>query len=310
MKIVMLFPGFGSQFVGMGKELYDEFRVVQEYFEEASNCLNINFIKLCFASSDVELSKMVNAYTSLFLIGSSTYALLKQEEIIPDIVVGYNNGEYAALFAGGGFSFPDGLYLQNKFCLFYQDALDEMDVEVVKISGISTQQLEDICVKARAYGGAVSIAIYNSAMEHVVTGNTAQIEQVREMIGEMSAVTIDHLGLEIGLHSALMNQVVDQFKIYLEKVDFRDLQISLMSSLDGQIVEQGEEIKRRLMRHINSPLVFNRVVKRLVDYDVIIVASPADQLSALVKKYYPQKHVVSVQKGSDIETIKSIIAKQ
>ena len=185
-----------------------------------------------------------------------------------------------------------------------------MDVEVVKISGSSTQHLEDICVKARAYGGAVSIAIYNSAMVHVVTGNTAQIEQVREMIGEMSAVTIDHLGLEIGLHSALMNQVVDQFKIYLEKVDFRDLQISLMSSLDGQIVEQGEEIKRRLMRHINSPLVFNRVVKRLVDYDVIIVASPADQLSALVKKYYPQKHVVSVQKGSDIETIKSILAEQ
>src|SRR5262245_26836049 len=121
MKIALLFPGYGSQFVGMGKELYDEYRIVQEYFEEASNCLNVNFVKLCFASSDVELGKMVNAYTSLFLIGASVYAVLKESGIEVDIVAGYNNGENAALFAAHCFSLPDGLYLLNKFCSFYQE---------------------------------------------------------------------------------------------------------------------------------------------------------------------------------------------
>src|SRR5579872_2345677 len=101
MKIALLFPGYGSQYVGMGKELYDEYRIVQEYFEEASNCVNINFVKLCFASSDSEISKLVNAYTSLFVIGGAVSALLKEHGIVPDVVAGYNNGEITALFAAG-----------------------------------------------------------------------------------------------------------------------------------------------------------------------------------------------------------------
>ncbi len=307
MKIAMLFPGYGSQFVGMGKELYDEFRIVQEYYEEASNCLNVNFVKLCFASSDAELSKMNNAYTALFLTSCSTYALLKQEEIVPDIVAGFNDGEYAALFSGGCFSFPDGLYLLNKFCSFYQDALDELEVEVVSVSGVPTQQLEDVCLKVSAYDGKAFIAIYLSPTEHVVAGNTAEIEQVRDMIGTLPEVTIDHQGSEVGLHSTLMDPVVDQFKIYLEKVDFKDLQIPVLSGLDGEKIIKGDEIKRRLIRKINSPLVFNRVIEGLNEYELVLIASPADQLSALVKKRYPEKQVVLIQKGSDIQMVKSMI---
>jgi [acyl-carrier-protein] S-malonyltransferase len=74
MKVAMLFPGYSSQFVGMGKELYDEYRVVQEFFEEASNCLNLNFVKLCFASSDAELSKVHKAYPAMFLVSTSIAA--------------------------------------------------------------------------------------------------------------------------------------------------------------------------------------------------------------------------------------------
>src|SRR5579871_2515072 len=145
MKIALLFPGYGSQFVGMGKDLYDEYRVVQEYFEEASSCLDINFVKLCFASSDAELGKMANAYTSLFLMGACAYAILKEAGIEPDIVAGYNNGESAALFAAGCFSLPDGLYLLNKYCSFYQEFADQHDVDTLHVTGIETAQLEKMC---------------------------------------------------------------------------------------------------------------------------------------------------------------------
>src|SRR5438132_11488028 len=161
MKIALLFPGYGSQFVGMGKELYDEYRVVQEYFEEAGHVLNNNFVKLCFASSDVELSELVNAYTSLFLVGACVYAVLKEHGIEPDVVAGYNNGESAALFAAGCFSLPDGLYLLNKFCSFYQEIVDGMEVDAMHVTGVTTTELEAICKKVSDDEHKVFIAIYN-----------------------------------------------------------------------------------------------------------------------------------------------------
>src|SRR5437870_3091921 len=107
MKIAMIFPGYGAQFVGMGKELYDESRVIQEYFEEAYNCSNLNFIRLCFASSDSELSQISNAYTSIFLLSCSLSELLKENNIKPDLVAGYGIGYFAAIFASGAITFPD-----------------------------------------------------------------------------------------------------------------------------------------------------------------------------------------------------------
>src|SRR5204862_6984389 len=91
------------------------------------------------------LSKLTNAYMALFLIGGSVFALLKEFGIIPDIVAGYNNGEVTALFAGGCFSFPDGLYLLNKFSSFYQEALDQIDISIMRIVGKTTQEIEQVC---------------------------------------------------------------------------------------------------------------------------------------------------------------------
>jgi [acyl-carrier-protein] S-malonyltransferase len=323
MKTVLLFPGYGSQFVGMGKELYDEYRIVQEYFEEASHVLNNNFVKLCFASSDAELSKMANAYTSLFLIGSSAYAVLKEHGIHPDVVAGYNNGETTALFAAGCFSLPDGLYLLNKFCSFYEEAVNEMDVDSIHIIGIASAQLEKACTQVtlrqassfakasedtqdeRGDKGKVFISMYNSPTDHIVAGNRDQLSQIQDMFAD--SATIKYIGAEIGMHSSLMNGVVDAFKGFLEKVDFKDLKIPLISCIDGNIVTAGADTKERFIRHINSPLDWSRAMRALVDYDCIIVAPPGDEVCEMIKAQYPDKLVVSIAKKEDIDTLKEMI---
>src|SRR3989304_305540 len=104
MKIGLLFSGYGGQDVGMGKDLYDNSRVMQELFEEASNCLGINFVKLCFASSDAELSSLENAYVAIFLIEVSLYALLNESGVSADLFAGHDIGEFAALFSAGSLS--------------------------------------------------------------------------------------------------------------------------------------------------------------------------------------------------------------
>lgn len=310
MKIALIFPGYGSQFVGMGKELYDNHRIVQEYFEEASNCLNINFVKLCFASSDSELGKATNAYTSMFLVSSALVGLLKQEGISFDVVAGYNNGDYAALFAAGGISLPDGLYLLNKYTTFYQEALDQMSAKAIRVVGISAKRLALLCDKASTKEERAYIAIYETDKSHIVAGHKNAVDLVRDMASDMvgkNKVDIDVVSSEVGLHSPLMNPIVDQFKIYLEKVDFKDLAVPMIESVNGRQIKRGTRIREHVIEHIHEPVKWTKIMNALNAYDVVVEVGPGTTLSALVRAEYPDKRVIAINKQSDIDELKSLI---
>lgn len=308
MKIGMLFPGYGSQYVGMAKELYDESRLVQEYFEEASNCLNTNFVKLCFASSESDLARMENAYTSLFLVSGAIYALLGQEGVKPSVVAGYNLGEYAAVFAAGGFTFPDGLYLLNKYAAFYQEELTGKEVAILRIGGVPTAIVEDLCFKATRGDIVASVAIYKSATENVVSGSADAVEQVRSWVyDQFPDAQLESLGLEVGLHSSLMENVVKNMTMYLEKVDFKDLTVPLLSGVDAQIIEKADDVKYHVINHLNHPSVWARVLERLADCEVLIEVGPGTKLSEMAKMLYPEKSIIAINKRSDIDVLKKII---
>lgn len=307
MKIGMLFPGYASQFVGMGKELYDDSRIMQEYFEEASSVLNMNFVKLCFASSDAELARMENAYPSLFLVSSAIAAYLKQEGIQPEIVAGYNSGEYAAIQAAGGFSLPDGLYLLAKYQTFYQEILANLSVSGIQILGLPTAQVQELCTKATTDSLMANIAVYDSPVQHTVMGNTQTIEQIRSYAMQHEDVEIDDEPLEVGLHSSLMDPVALNFKVYLEKVDFKDLPIQLVTNADAKIITHGDIIKAAVVKQIHSPVLWYQSLELLNYCDLIIEVGPGTYLTAMAQARYPEKKCVAINKKSDLEELKKYI---
>lgn len=308
MKTVVLFPGYASQYVGMGKDFYNEYRVVQEYFELASSCLNMNFTKLCFASSDMELRKIDNAYTAIFLVGASICAVLKEAGISFDMVAGYDHGEYTALFAADGINFPDGLYLLNKLSSFYQEVLTNADIHAILVSGVLMQDLAALCASVSSNGdGTVSIALHRTKMEHIVAGTMAAVEKLKKLLAKHEHAKVQSTSVELGLHSPVFNTVADQFKMYLEKVDFNDLKVPLLSCSDGAPITQGTAVKRHVIDHINSPIRWDKIMDSLIDADLIIEMGPGTQLTGLISAMYPEKKVMTASKSADIEEIKSFL---
>jgi len=308
MKKAFLFPGYGSQHVGMAKDLYDESRIIQEYFEEASNCLDTNFVKLCFAASESDISRMSAAYPAIFLVSCALYAMLRERAIIPDIVIGYNTGDYAALYAAQSITFPDGLYLLNKYAQQYQQFLTAGDFATVAINGIRADVLQAACKKVNKQHNRVTVSICHTEQSVVMGGTTSAITMLRDQVCAQKSVKCSEPGLAVELHSAVMNSVVDTFKMYLEKVDFKDPSITCMNS-QAQILSSGSQIKSNIIQRIIEPVYFNRVIDALIGYDLIVQIGPGSHLSSLVKEKYPDKIVLTVQSKEDFDALSEYISK-
>lgn len=312
MKIGIVFPGYGSQFVGMGKDSYDESRVVQEYFEEANNCLDTNFVKLCFASSDQELSELSNAYAAIFLVEVALYSLLLENGIKADQVAGLCIGRYAALFAAGGFSFPDGLYLLKKYAQFYLEALGTLDPKVIRITGISITIFNRVYSKfmTQVPDAQLALAVQYSKTDFMLSGPKAQIELFEQELAllKIKKLKFQSLDLAYDLHSMAMSGVAERLAEYLIKVDFKDLQIPYISGISGKIVKTSKQIRTELIAQITKPILWHKVQTQFADCDMIIEVGPTAVLTAGLQQMYPDKLILSFTKLADLENIKQKLA--
>lgn len=305
MKIGMIFPGYASQYVGMGKELYDDSRLVQEYFEEASTCLNSNVIKLCFASSEAELSKIHHAYPLIFLVSSSIAALLKEEGIEPAYVAGYQIGHYAALFAAHGISLPDGLYLLSKYALFYQEMLNEMETGIIitKINGVPSEELEKR-LSQKTFKD-IHIAAYRTPTEHIISGPASIITTLTERLAaDYARISINDINPGHGFHSERMTPVVERLTMYLEKIDFHDLSCPLIKD-DALLLTSGTALRSDILDHIKQPIRWNSALHYLAqECDVVITIGPGHEWADVIHAQFPEKPVFSINTRADIHSLK------
>ncbi len=303
----MLFPGYPSQFVGMGKDLYDNSRVVQEYYEEASNCLSINFVKLCFASSDAELSKIPNAYPALYLVGASTAAMIK--ELFPNMqivcVAGHGVGEYSALSAASVLSLPDGLYLLSKLSQFYGTMREDLDAKSVTVHGLTARQLEALCEELSASEGSAHIAVYETKTEHIVSGTSEVVDALADSANDATSakVKVKEVGLEDALHTPLLDEVAKQLKTYLTKVDFKDPQMPIVTGINGKLVYHAKKAQDAIIRQIVQAIHWSSVLKQFADLDMILVPAPSKALVAELEALYPDKIILGIDTMADLAAL-------
>lgn len=305
MKIAIIFPDYSSQFVGMGKELYDEYRLIQECFEEASNCLNINFVKLCFASSDTELSKIELAYPAIFLVSYAIGALLIDQGVEPLVVTGLGIGEYSALASVGGLSLPDGLYFLNKYAQIYQDYLTQQDFYLLGIENATFDQVNLLIAHNHIYHGAlISIAL----TDYVVVACTGQLIGEFKNLLNKHGFSYQEVSLGLGLHSAFADHVLKLLYDYVPKIDFKDISIPLITNRDGLLKKDGNDIKDSVLHVINNPLRWDLVGKKLDFVDLIIEVGPGNKLSKELKILYPQKTFYTINKPGDVQGLQTYLA--
>lgn len=306
MKIGMLFPGYSSQFVGMGKELYDSSRVVQEYFEEASNCLGINFVKLCFASSDAELTKVTNAYPALLLVGLATAQRIV--EVYPEMeiasIAGYGIGEYSALSFAKVLTFPDSLYLLSKLSQFYTALREELNAKSVVVHGLTSRKVKQLCEEQSTAESSAHVAVYESKQDTIVSGHAEAVNAFSEAARAAGSYKVKEIDAVPGFHTPLLKGLADHLKMYLTKVDFKDVQIPLVMGVTGKEVYQAKKAQDALIRHIAEPFQWDTVLKQFSSVDMIIIPAPSKSLVAQVREFFPHKMVVGVDTVADLQHLR------
>ncbi len=305
MKIGMIFPGQGSQFVGMAKSFYDNERLIQEYFEQASSCLNRNFVRLCFASSEKELMETANTQTSIFLVSASIFSLLEEKyNIVPDVVAGHSLGEYSAVFAASGMNFVDSLYLLNKRALFMEEATKGQMGGMLAVVNFPQEKLSNILQKYDKPGldSVAEIVNYNSPNQLVVSGTVNELGAIKEDIVSEGGKA---LMLKVGgaFHSRLMKQAEDKFSSYLAKVNIHNLEIPLINNVEAKEIFDAEDVKASLVKQISSPVLWWQSIEKFKDCDVIIEVGPGDKLGRLLLKEWPDKKIISVNDYKDVQAL-------
>jgi|MGYP005622118083 [acyl-carrier-protein] S-malonyltransferase len=313
LKIGMIFPGQGSQFLGMGKELHDKERIIQEYFDQASSCLDVNFTRLCFASSEKELRKVANIQNAVFLVSSAIYKLLNEKYgIKPDLVAGHSLGEYTAIHAAGGMAFADALYLLNKRSVFMDASVQSQKGGMLAVVRFPMHKLKVVCDQYDKPGSlehVVEIANYNSPNQIIVSGTLAELENVKRDVEILGGRAI-FLNLAGSFHTRLMAEAERLFSIYLLKVDFKKLQVPLVNNIEARKVVSSEDVKMSLVGQTSSHILWWSSIQHFENMDIIVEIGPGSKLSKMLKREWPDKKIISVNNQNDINDLLMYLGKE
>lgn len=284
-RIAFLFPGQGSQYVGMGQKLFNEHLEVRRVFEEANRTLGFDITALCFNGPEEKLNLTQYTQPAILTTSIAIHNLLVRDGFSPNMVAGHSLGEYSALVASGAMGFGDALSLVHKRGVYMQEALAPEKSLVAAILGLERKVIEEICKNA-SEKGVVSVANYNSPIQIVITGEREAVELAMEMAERKGAKKIVVLPVSAPVHSPLMGDAAEKLSKDMEKVRIEDLRFPLVCNVDATPIYKGEEARRSLIRQLTSSVLWEDSIKQMISAGIssFIEIGPRNVLTGLVKR--------------------------
>ncbi|HEX7421057.1 MAG TPA: ACP S-malonyltransferase [Thermoanaerobaculia bacterium] len=303
-----VFPGQGSQYAGMGKDIAERFPTARRVFDQIDAALGFSISKLCFEGPDEQLKLTENTQPAILAVSSAIHAVLEEQGATRrDLVAGHSLGEYSAIVSVGGLTPAEAAKIVHLRGKFMQEAVPVGTGGMAALIGPSLDEVRSICEEA-AQGEVVSVANINAPGQIVIAGTKAGIERAIEIAKKRGVRRAVPLPVSAPFHCELMKPAEEKLKPILDEAPFKDLWLSLISNVDASPIGTAHAVRNALVRQVVSPVRWVESVQKMVSMGVkhFVEVGPGSVLTGLIRRIDPSVELINI---SDVPSLEAFVAK-
>lgn len=308
-KIALVFPGQGAQYVGMGKDIYENYQTAKDIFDKANEVLHMDLKSIIFDGPEDELTKTENTQPAILTLSIALLEVLKEKlDLDFSACAGLSLGEYSALVASNAISFEDAVALVKKRGKYMQEAVPEGKGTMAAILGLDRNVLIDV-LKEASVEGIVEAANFNSPGQIVISGEISAVEKAAALCKEKGAKKAVLLKVSAPFHSSMLVNAGENLEKELENIDVKSLKVPVVTNVTGDYV-QTEDIKNMLIKQVSSSVLWEDSIEKLIKdgFDTFVEIGPSKTLKAFVKKIASNlKADVDIYNVENAETLEEFI---